>query len=106
MHTAFFDRFFNGQIRGIAVAAATLAVSTLPDGASGFALKAIHVFCKQAGCPDGGQPLSGLIMDKAGVLYGTANVGGKFEAGLIYSLTPQRGTYQRRTIYDFCLHTN
>lgn len=40
------------------------------------------------GMPDGNQPLSGVVMDTAGNLYGTTNSGGANNMGLVYQLTP------------------
>jgi uncharacterized repeat protein (TIGR03803 family) len=38
---------------------------------------------------DGGNPYAGVILDKAGNLYGTTyNGGGSFYAGVVYKLSP------------------
>jgi uncharacterized repeat protein (TIGR03803 family) len=36
----------------------------------------------------GGYPYSGVILDSAGNLYGTASNGGKGSNGLVFKLTP------------------
>ncbi len=38
--------------------------------------------------PDGNQPLSGVVADAAGNLYGSTNSGGASSLGLVYQLTP------------------
>lgn len=40
---------------------------------------------------DGGNPFGGLIIDTAGSLYGTTSVGGRFNYGIVYELTPKSG---------------
>lgn len=37
---------------------------------------------------DGANPLAGLVLDKHGNLYGTTNVGGAYEQGTVFKLTP------------------
>jgi len=36
----------------------------------------LYSFCSQTNCTDGAVPLSGVVMDKAGYLYGTTSLGG------------------------------
>ena len=36
----------------------------------------LHSFCSGTGCPDGEQPLGGLVQGTSGLLYGTASMGG------------------------------
>jgi uncharacterized repeat protein (TIGR03803 family) len=40
---------------------------------------------------DGGNPFGGLLLDAAGNLYGTTNLGGKFNYGTVFKLTPKAG---------------
>jgi uncharacterized repeat protein (TIGR03803 family) len=40
---------------------------------------------------DGGNPYGGLISDAAGNLYGTTNLGGRFNYGTVFKLTPNAG---------------
>lgn len=53
-----------------------------PDGTE----TTLHVF---TGGTDGATPMGGLVEDGAGNLYGTTSVGGAFNAGIVFKLTPQ-----------------
>jgi uncharacterized repeat protein (TIGR03803 family) len=48
----------------------------------------VYSFCAQAECSDGVSPVSNLILDKSGNLYGTAGGGGANQDGVIFKLTP------------------
>jgi uncharacterized repeat protein (TIGR03803 family) len=56
----------------------------------------LHTF---TGGSDGGNPYAGVILDAAGNLYGTASVGGKSNAGVVYKLDPSTG--QETVLYNF-----
>lgn len=47
----------------------------------------LYNFCTQDGCLDGGGPLSNLIPDANGNLYGTASIGGVGK-GVVFEITP------------------
>jgi uncharacterized repeat protein (TIGR03803 family) len=49
----------------------------------------------------GTQLWSGVILDKAGNLYGTSSTGGAFGAGLVYELSPSGSSWIETTIYTF-----
>jgi uncharacterized repeat protein (TIGR03803 family) len=40
------------------------------------------------GGPDGAQPWGGLVMDRAGNLYGITNTGGRYSNGVVYKIRP------------------
>jgi len=48
----------------------------------------LYNFCALSGCADGNQPLAGLIPDKMGNLYGTTAMGGTYNLGTVFRLTP------------------
>jgi len=48
-------------------------------------LATLYNFCSQPGCPDGGQPLSGLIQVANGSFYGTTSFG----PGTVFRLSPK-----------------
>jgi uncharacterized repeat protein (TIGR03803 family) len=59
----------------------------------------LHTF---TGGSDGGDPLSSLVMDAAGNLYGTTFVAGQFGAGDVFELTPQAGGgWKESVLYSF-----
>jgi uncharacterized repeat protein (TIGR03803 family) len=53
------------------------------------------------GASDGGNPLSSLVMDAAGNLYGTTFVGGAYGAGEVYELTPVSDGWKETVLYNF-----
>ncbi len=63
--------------------------------------KVLYTFC---GCADGSDPLSSLIIDSAGNLYGTTMAGGANDGGVVYRLVPnaKRTTWTLETLYSFC----
>jgi uncharacterized repeat protein (TIGR03803 family) len=61
----------------------------------------IHSF---SGPADGRHPMSALVMDSAGVFYGTTSAGGGFNAGVVYTLSPPTvsgGTWSESVLYAF-----
>ena len=69
---------------------AVLAVTSLAprSSAAAAALKTLYSFCAQGGtnCTDGAYSSGGLIMDKAGHLYGTTPGGGAHNEGTVFEL--------------------
>jgi uncharacterized repeat protein (TIGR03803 family) len=75
--------------------------TTLEGGTNGFGavfefsasgkFRVIYSFCAQLHCADGSQPMTGVVQDSAGNLYGTTINGGSFGQGTAYKLT-LRGT--------------
>jgi uncharacterized repeat protein (TIGR03803 family) len=64
----------------------------------------LYEFCSQNGCGDGSDPVSSLIMDAAGSLYGTTASGGAFNKGTVFELsfdaTAKRWT--ETVLHSFC----
>jgi uncharacterized repeat protein (TIGR03803 family) len=53
-------------------------------------------------CTDGNSPDSGLIFDQAGNLYGTTAVGGTYDQGTVFELTPNsNGGWTETLLYSF-----
>src|SRR6266851_2388500 len=76
-----------------------------PSG-TGWTETVIYNFCSRTGCADGQFPLAGLVMDKAGNLYGTTAYGGNQNTGVAFQLTPNpNGTWTETVIYTFCQQT-
>jgi uncharacterized repeat protein (TIGR03803 family) len=66
-------------------------------GASGqgtiFAVRAggstvLYDFCSQANCTDGSQPKAALLPDRVGNFYGVTTLGGEFNQGVVFEITP------------------
>ena len=50
--------------------------------------KILHAFCSMNPCSDGSAPVTGLVFDQAGNLYGTTVNAGIFDWGIVFELTP------------------
>lgn len=55
---------------------------------TGSSLQLLHSFCADPNCFDGWAPEAGLVMDSAGNLFGTTILGGKYNAGVVFELSP------------------
>jgi uncharacterized repeat protein (TIGR03803 family) len=68
-------------------------------------LTTLYDFCPQSGCPDGGNPLAGLIQANDGNLYGTTPAGGANNnvcpegCGTVFKISPAGAL---TTLYSFC----
>jgi uncharacterized repeat protein (TIGR03803 family) len=60
---------------------------------------ALYNFCAQANCADGANPLSGVIRDADGNLYGTTLEGGASDKGVVYKLDPSGN---ETVLFSFC----
>jgi uncharacterized repeat protein (TIGR03803 family) len=77
----------------------------LSPGANGWTETVLYNFCSLGEayyCPDGSIPNSGVVLDKAGNLYGTTESGTKWQRGVIYELSPSAGgVWTESLIYTF-----
>jgi len=48
----------------------------------------LYSFCAQTNCIDGAEPQAGLAFDQQGNLYGTTSIGGAYDGGVVFKLTP------------------
>jgi uncharacterized repeat protein (TIGR03803 family) len=60
--------------------------------------KVLHNF---SGKSDGGSPVSALIFDSSGNLYGTTSAGGKFGFGTAFELTLVNGQWREKVLHNF-----
>ncbi len=67
----------------------------------------LYGFCTVSNCADGQNPISSLVFDAAGNLYGTTFSGGAFGLGSIFQLAQgSDGTWTEKILYSFCSATN
>lgn len=66
-----------------------------PNSNGTWSEKVLYTFCaSNSNCPDGSNPLGGLVFDGAGNLYGTTQYGGNFSncsldgCGVVFELSP------------------
>jgi uncharacterized repeat protein (TIGR03803 family) len=65
----------------------------------------LYSFCQRSECADGADPNVGLVMDKAGNLYGSTSGGGNAEgAGVVFELTPDKtgSGWKETVLHTFC----
>jgi uncharacterized repeat protein (TIGR03803 family) len=62
-------------------------------------LTTIYNFCARKACKDGAEPESGLVLGPNGNLYGTTNIGGNYNWGTVFEITPLG---RLTTLYNFC----
>jgi uncharacterized repeat protein (TIGR03803 family) len=70
-------------------------------GKTAWTATVLHTF---RGGADGKSPVSGLVLDKDGNLYGTAPSGGRADAGIVFKLTPPvagKSTWVESLLYSF-----
>jgi uncharacterized repeat protein (TIGR03803 family) len=68
----------------------------------------LYSFCAQADCTDGADPLSGVIVDAEGNLFGTTNSGGAHNKGTVFELAKTSEGYAAAPtiLYSFCAQPN
>jgi uncharacterized repeat protein (TIGR03803 family) len=68
-------------------------VFELSPTSNGWAENVLYSFCVNGiqNCPDGANPMAGLVLDRAGNLYGTTQGGGSFGLGTVFELSPPSG---------------
>jgi uncharacterized repeat protein (TIGR03803 family) len=82
-------------------------VFKIANTASGYVSPAtiLYSFCAQSNCPDGAQPVAGLIFDNVGNLFGTTQYGGANNAGTVFELAKSASGYAATILYSFCAQT-
>jgi uncharacterized repeat protein (TIGR03803 family) len=98
--------YFGGQ-GGCGAYGCGTAFELSPKDNGEYKATLLHRFCQQQNCDDGGLPMAGLIVDMAGNLYGTANVGGGNGAGSAFELVLNSdGSRTFTVLHHFCAETN
>jgi len=81
-----------------------LFMSATPAAARPWAYTQLHNFCDQADCADGSSPLSGLVQDAHGNLFGTAETGGAHDDGVVFELKREGKSWTYKVLHDFCFN--
>jgi len=98
----------------------TTSLGGVPGGCDGrgcgtvFSVRPSAAACKTALCPwtetvlhrfsegsDGTNPISDLIFDQTGNLYGTTNFGGAYGQGTVFELVPSQSGWTENVLYSF-----
>ncbi|MDB6059043.1 MAG: hypothetical protein JWO95_2887, partial [Verrucomicrobiales bacterium] len=99
------SRFGRGVLRTLCAWFAASLICADHSVAGSKTVTTLHSFCALNNCADGQVPLSSVVMDGAGNLYGTANNGGDFNnnAGTVYRLVHNdSGGWDFSVIHTFC----
>ena len=90
------------------IVASGLLVLWLTVVSSAFAAskeKVLYSFCAQQLCPDGSNPVSSLVFDSAGNLYGTAVYGGNSNCvhgcGTVFELMQVKEKWKQKVLHHF-----
>ena len=86
---------FEGGAAGQGV---VFALEGRPPPSEGYRYRIYHSFCEQSGCTDGALPYAGLVIDGAGDLYGTTELGGAIGLGVVFKQVGGTET----VLYSFC----
>ena len=82
-------------------------VFELSPGANGWTQQILYSFCSQGSgyfCPDGNNPLAGVVFDATGDLLGTTLTGGgKLDGafGTVFELSPVNGAWKESVLFTF-----
>lgn len=71
-------------------------LTTPAPGETQWTASTIYEF---TGGTDGSSPMTGVILDSSGNLYGGTNAGGTYEAGTVYQLISSANGYTEKTLY-------
>ncbi len=95
------------MFRNFVVSICAIAVTTFcssAESAEHYKPKTLYAFCAETNCTDGSTPSSTLLRDVSGNLYGTTDVGGAADRGVVFQLRPnaKRTKWSYRVLYSFC----
>ena len=82
-----------------------LLILLAPRPAFSATLQTLYTFC-QSDCSDGSAPVTTLLMDSQGRLYGTTPNSGDGASGTAFRLTPANGGWTFKRIHSFCHRPN
>jgi uncharacterized repeat protein (TIGR03803 family) len=95
----FADRISRGATAAFTLAFVMIMTMTMARPAQAQNENVIYTFCSLTNCDDGAAPVSNVIMDAQGNMYGTASGYGAKGGGTVFKLEPS-GTVT--VLYTFC----
>lgn len=72
-----------------------------PNG-SGWTETVLYSFCSKTNCTDGNLPYGALVLDDTGNIFGSTDVGGEQDRGVVFELSQSNGTWTEIVLHDFC----
>ncbi len=75
-------------------------VFKLSYGNSGWSNSVLYSFCVTQNCPDGANPAAGVRFDKFGNLYGTTSLGGAYQGGTFFELSPGSNGWTEKVLVN------
>lgn len=78
-------------------------VFRLSPGDDGWTETVLYSFPNSIGGPDGEGPMPGVVVDRAGNLYGVTQAGGEYGYGAVFELSPSGNGYTETLIHSFDL---
>jgi uncharacterized repeat protein (TIGR03803 family) len=86
------------------------SVFSLTPKSGKWTTKEIYTFCsRNPPCLDGAQPMSGLLLDQNGNLFGATRAGGgnnyannTFGSGVVFELSPNGDSWTETVLHSFC----
>lgn len=91
----------NGALYGTTLLGGAFGKGTVfvltPSG-SGYTERVLHSFGVSG---DGAEPQAAVAFGKGGVLYGTTYIGGEYDQGTVFRLTPSGSSYAERILHSF-----
>jgi uncharacterized repeat protein (TIGR03803 family) len=93
---------YGGNQSGCASGTCGVVFKLTASSNGGWKESVLYAFCPQSICTDGSNPLSGVIFDAAGNLYGTSYTGGGHYSGTVFELIPKTGGgWTESVLYSF-----
>lgn len=83
----------DGNLYGTTDAGGAHGGGTIFNITLGGKLTTLYSFCSQSNCPDGSDPVAGLVQDTNGIFYGTTLGGGASSFGTVFSLSVGLGPF-------------
>ncbi|MGC1372935.1 MAG: choice-of-anchor tandem repeat GloVer-containing protein [Candidatus Sulfotelmatobacter sp.] len=93
----------NGNFYGTTLTGGAFDSGTIFEITPTGTLTTLYAFCSRANCPEGGDPLGGVIQGLNGTLYGTTSTEGPRGAGTVFKLSR---TGEFSTLFSFCPQTD